>query len=420
MRSGSSRPAGRVPFVDVLRGLAVLLMLAWHTAEGWIEPALRDGTGWRVLRFLGGLGAPLFLLLAGVAVALQLGGADGRGVPRAEAVRVLVARGLTLVLLAYALRLQSWILDSLGILDPWGWRVWLPAGIGLFAGLVGCRRLDRLGAGPARPWLAVGAALLFGGIHQLAFVAPAHLPTALRVDILHCIGASLALVAWLGRSTGALDRPTVAVVLALVFGFATPLVWASLPSWLPTWASGYLGRTPSTVAPFPLFPWCAYPFLGLALGTLYRRAANGDRLGRVVVALGVFGALVALGTSESLPHGYRLKQEFPWLVQPLRVAFRAGLAMVLAAVAFAVAKHAVFLQRFGRTSLVVYWVHLTFAFGLASRPMHHRLDWRGWLVGAVLLCVVMYGVAMARLGPFETWRFRALHARPLSRFSALL
>ncbi len=389
-------------------------MIAWHTAEGWLDPALRSGAGWRLLRTAGGMAAPLFVLLAGAALSLQVQSG------RPHVVRGLVARGLGIVVLGYALRLQAWTLDSVGILQPWSWCVWLPAGIGLAVALVGCRRLARLGARDALPWVAGGALLFFGGVYQLGWVAPGRLAGALRVDILQCIGASMVIVASVGAATGALRRGMRALALAALVMLTTPFVWSIIPDGTPGWIGGYLGPTTATPAPFALLPWCAYAFVGSAFGTVWHRAALDGRLTRVVVGLAVLGVVVAIATSESLPHAYRWTRDAPWLVQPFRVAFRTGLSLVLASSMLAVAERARALRDLGKASLLVYWVHLSFAFGIASRPVHHRLGWEGWLVGCVALCAAMYVLARLRLGPFETWRLRSIERRPLSVKRALL
>src|SRR5688572_5748168 len=63
-------PVARLPFIDWVRGFAVVAMVLWHTADGWLTPGLRDGQGWALLRFVGGLAAPTFLFLAGAGAAL--------------------------------------------------------------------------------------------------------------------------------------------------------------------------------------------------------------------------------------------------------------------------------------------------------------------------------------------------------------
>src|SRR3982750_2078853 len=64
---------GRRTYLDVLRGVAVLVMIEAHVIDSWTRVADRGTTafGWSLI--LGGFGAPLFLFLAGVAVPLSAG-----------------------------------------------------------------------------------------------------------------------------------------------------------------------------------------------------------------------------------------------------------------------------------------------------------------------------------------------------------
>ena len=55
--------------------------------------------------------------------------------------------------------------------------------------------------------------------------------------------------------------------------------------------------------------------------------------------------------------------------------------------------------------MVVYWVHLEFAYGLCAKPFKHRHDYASWAIGFVGLALLMALVANLRLhGPA---RFRA-------------
>lgn len=412
----SKPPSARIGFVDTLRGFAVLLMLTWHTLEGWLRPELADGPGYRALRLVAGTGSALFILLAGAAVALRLAADARRGVPREQTVRCLVSRGILLIFLGYALRLQFWLVDSTAILRPESAMAWVPAGLGLWASVIGLARFEREGLVPSLRWLVPGTVGFAGGLLLVGAVAPSRLDGVLRVDVLQCIGASLVAIALVAGPLRASTRGALGVAMAIVIPSCTPLVGA-LAAGTPEWASGYLADTATWDAAFPLFPFAAYAWAGLALGVLWDHSAREGRLTQAVVFLAIAGIALAVLTSESLPHGYRWTQELPLLVQPFRIAHRVGLIMAWAAPAAFIAERAIALRRFGQASLVVYWIHLTFAFGFASRAAHHQLGWQEWLGWLLLLTVAMYGVARFRLGPYETWRS---HARHLSAKRALL
>ena len=55
----------RLLYVDWLRGLAVVIMILWHSMDAWTAPWARSGSVFAVVIVLGGWAAPLFLFLAG-------------------------------------------------------------------------------------------------------------------------------------------------------------------------------------------------------------------------------------------------------------------------------------------------------------------------------------------------------------------
>jgi len=65
---GSS--ASRRAYIDWMRGLSVLFMIAAHTFDAWTVLEDRTTPLYKAVNFIGGLAAPMFLLLAGVSVAM--------------------------------------------------------------------------------------------------------------------------------------------------------------------------------------------------------------------------------------------------------------------------------------------------------------------------------------------------------------
>ena len=74
----------RLGYLDWLRGLTVLVMIEAHTFDAWTRPEdkTREVYGW--LMVLGGMAAPAFLFMAGVAVALAAASRLRRGATPAE------------------------------------------------------------------------------------------------------------------------------------------------------------------------------------------------------------------------------------------------------------------------------------------------------------------------------------------------
>src|SRR4051812_33919330 len=64
-------PSHRLGYVDWARGLAVYVMIQTHTYSSWLSPSAKQTRFWHRVELLGGYGAPLFLFLAGMGLALK-------------------------------------------------------------------------------------------------------------------------------------------------------------------------------------------------------------------------------------------------------------------------------------------------------------------------------------------------------------
>ena len=107
-----SVPTGRREYLDWLRGIAVLIMIEAHTLDSWtrVEDRNLPGFGWALL--VGGFGAPIFLFLAGVALALAAGSRLRKGRTDAEAAALARRRAWQIFGLAFLFRLQSVLISG--------------------------------------------------------------------------------------------------------------------------------------------------------------------------------------------------------------------------------------------------------------------------------------------------------------------
>lgn len=396
---------GRLAFVDDLRGLAVLCMILWHTADGWLAPGLEDGRGWEVTRLFGGMAAPLFLFLAGVGVALKAA-ADARRSrdPKASA-WALGGRGLEIVAAGYGLRLFMWLVDAGAIAHLWNARAWLPMALGLVLVVIGSRGFGAP-ASRRRALLvaSAGVGLFVVGVVQARTLAPTRVPGLLRVDVLQCIGASIIALAALSRPL-ALGRGSARLaMLGVAALLATSPMGELMPAGLPGPLAGYVARwaTEPGVQPlamFPLLPWLGYAALGAALAAPLDRAAQAGKLTEAVMLATVAGAALAMMTSEAVPYVFRLLSETPILTKLFRASYRMGLSLVFGGALFALFGHATRspLRALGKTSLLVYCVHLELVFGTAGKPFKRALDYPEWLLATTTLTFAMYAVARVRL-----------------------
>lgn len=431
----SERPRQRLDFLDALRGFAVVLMILWHTADSWLADSVRAVAGqetrvYGVLRLLGGTAAPLFLLLAGVAHGLKAAADDRRGTARRDAMRGNVARGLELIVLGYLLRLQFWAIDAVGVKQP---LVLAPLLAGLLLLLFATKRLpsSTRTAGIAA---ASGALLYAAGLVALAQVQPAKVTSVLRVDVLQAIGASLVVLA---LAEPLLARaPWIALAGALGVTLATELVAARMPGPLPTPLAAYLARWPvpegvRSMAMFPLLPWLAFPLVGSVLGRHWSASAGRGTLARDLGAIGVVGAVLAVGANETFAYRLGWIWHVPWFIPTLRVVARVGTGLALAALChagLALATRIGFgtstraeryapLRTLGRASLFVYWAHLELAFGVVAAPLKRRFDLGSWGLGFVALTLAMYALVLVKNGPWRrlvTWASERVHSRPRS------
>src|ERR1017187_2985492 len=71
-KTGCGRDVKRFPFLDWMRGLAVVIMIQCHTFNSFTRVDLHDGGPYVLTQFVGGMAAPLFLLMAGMTTAFQM------------------------------------------------------------------------------------------------------------------------------------------------------------------------------------------------------------------------------------------------------------------------------------------------------------------------------------------------------------
>src|SRR2546427_11288210 len=92
-----------------MRGLAAVLMVQGPVMDGWVRPQDRTGEWFWLSQFLGGLPAPIFLCLVGVSLAMVLDRMRAQSASSVEFARNVVRRGGWILLLAYAFRLQQFL-----------------------------------------------------------------------------------------------------------------------------------------------------------------------------------------------------------------------------------------------------------------------------------------------------------------------
>jgi uncharacterized membrane protein len=341
-------------------------MFQSHCYDSWLGGSARGTAFFRWTRFAGTVPAPIFLFLAGVAVALVADRAMQKGTPPQQIARATMRRGAQIFALALLFRLQEFLLGQ-----------------------------------PRAPWTDL-----------------------LRVDVLNIIGASLILlgassfaVSWGLRAETADSQlaqrlrvrlTVLSVPLAAAIALATPPLWTTLrPRWLPWYLESYANGVHIFDQPqpylFPLFPWAAFAFAGLAAGCflLTAWARRRDFLA-VGVAAAAGAALFALGFwLDSRPQQLYAVYDF-WHTSPNFFLMRIGLVTGIMLAGYAWCRWGPSLRGFnpvielGRQSLLVYWVHVPLAYGGLSILRKRSQDVPTATAGVIALTLAMIALAAFR------------------------
>ena len=343
-------PARRT-YLDVLRGVAVLIMIEAHVIDSWTRAADRRSRAFGESLILGGFGAPLFLFLAGAAVAMSAASKARRTGDSRAAARAVQRRGLQIFVLAFLFRFQSLVLSH----------------------------------------------------------APAW--TMLKVDILNIMGPAIILAAMVWGAF----RTTRARIVAFVVGtvaivWVTPVVrQAAGLAVLSDSLEGYLRPIPG-LTNFTLFPWAAFLLAGAVTGVILdaARTAAADR--RVNLGFGVAGILmvvVAYKASFLPPLGVR--SSF-WTTSASFFFLRLGVMIAAVGLAYLWEQRPTAGRRFsplqvlGRSSLFIYWIHVELVYGLISLPLHGAFSLRGAWIGLLLFCPLMLAAAVGKDRGMKWWR----------------
>ena len=240
----SASPTQRLAYIDWMRGLACVLMFQTHCYDSWLSPAARQGKFFMYSQLGGTFPAPLFLFLAGISFALVTQKLWHKNLLPAQIARITIRRGAEIFGFGLLFRLQEYVI-------AWGW---------------------------------------------------APLSDLLRVDILNTIGLSMmlmGLLCWLVLSLRAAKATMIlgSAATALLISLLTPPLWTTWrPDWLPWPIESYINGVHNFGVPqawlFPVFPWAAFAFVGLAAGFILQSGWGREREGLTFLIAGVAGILL--------------------------------------------------------------------------------------------------------------------------------
>jgi uncharacterized membrane protein len=337
--------SSRLAYLDWLRGITVLVMIEAHTFDSWTLASERARPMFGRLMVLGGMAAPLFLFLAGVAAALAASAEIDRGRSAGDAARRVERRGWQLFLLAFVFRLQSFVL---------------------------------------------------GG-----FSRPA---TLLKVDILNVMGPAIACTAALWGSVSTRRGRAIVLTTAtlLLLGISPWIRTTPLLAALPDPIEWYI-RPPGGQGTFTIFPWAGFVLAGGVLGVALDGARSaGWSTWRLQASIAAAGLALGLAGDWAGRQPILFPGATFWGTSPAYFAIRTGLILLLVFAAWAWSERpwrrvvsASPLVTLGVGSLFVYWVHVELVYGFASRPLRHRLTLEQCAVAWAGFSLAMYALLLS-------------------------
>jgi uncharacterized membrane protein len=362
----------RLGYIDWMRGLACVLMFQTHAYDSWLSPAARHTAFFSWSQLLGTLPAPLFIFLAGVSMALVTDRLRERGVAANAIARQTTLRGAEILGLGFLFRAQEFALGY-----------------------------------PYSPWTDL-----------------------LRVDVLNALGACMILMAVLCRLTAAesarrarLRSIAASLVAAIAVALATPPLWTThMPRWLPWPLESYVNGVHVFAVPqhylFPLFPWSAFAFAGLASGfVLFSDAAKklGGWFFLALAAAGISACLLSQAF-EKTPQRWYAVYDY-WHTSPNFLLMRCGILLIILAACYGWCRWG-FGQRgfspliqIGNTSLLVYWVHIEFVYGRFSILPKGRCAIAVASAGLAAIFLAMLVLSIVR----TSWKNRAAKVSAVSK-----
>ncbi len=356
----AQQASGRLEYIDWMRGLACVLMFQTHCYDSWLGPQARKSSFFMWSQLGGTLPAPLFVFLAGVSFALVTGRLRAKGLPANQIARTTIRRGAEIFGLGLLFRGQEFILGQ-----PWA------------------------------PWTDL-----------------------LRVDVLNILGLSMVLMGLLCAATSALAPMEAAparrrdilaaVVAAGAIALATPPLWTThRPRWLPWFLESYINGVHVFKDPqpwlFPLFPWAAFAFAGLAVGFLLMSDRARKSEAWFVASLGALG--VVLGALalwlDARPVQLYAVYDF-WHTSPNFLLVRVGILLVILFLCYAWCRWGFGTKGFspilqlGNTSLLVYWVHIEFVYGRFSILPKRQMSIPAATLGLLTIFSAMVTLSLIR------------------------
>jgi uncharacterized membrane protein len=406
----ASTPSSRLAYIDWLRGLACALMFQTHCYDAWLGGPARNSTFFMWSQLGGTFPAPLFLFLAGISFALVTDKLMKKGLLANQIAKTTIRRGAEIFALGLLFRLQEFVI-SFGW-APWSdlFRVDILNTIGVSMMLMGVMCWVVLGMidgtrsrGRPRPgWAGEGT----NSTPSFQSVAQGRLRP-------HVVRGETGILARFGDTRVMLTAAALAVTATI--SAMTPMLWTNWrPRFLPWQLETYINGVHNLGTPqawlFPIFPWTAFAFAGLAFGFILT-ADSAQKLGwRFYIRTSAAG-IVLICLSKFLDS--RQLQLYPtydyWHTSPNFFMIRVGMLLLLVVLAYAWCRWGLGQRGFspliqlGNTSLLVYWVHIEFVYGRFSILPRRSQTIAGASAGLLIIFLAMLALSLVRTWAKGHW-----------------
>jgi uncharacterized membrane protein len=386
----------RLAYIDWMRGLACLLMFQTHCYDAWLGGSARQSRFFMYSQLLGTFPAPLFLFLAGISFALVTDKLLQKSLAPSQIARSTIRRGAEILAFGLLFRVQEYLIS-------WGWapksdllRVDILNTIGLSMMLMGVlcgivlavtestRKTEsakNMWGQPPKPALSEAE----GAVR----------PGEARREAAGTLKNRFTLI-------------LAAAATALVISLLTPLLWTTWrPRFLAWPLESYINGVHNLGTPqawlFPVFPWTAFAFAGLAVGFILQNPWARAREARIFISLGTVGVvLIELSRwLDALP-----RQLYPvydyWHTSPEFFLTRLGMLLVILTGTYLWCRWGLAqwgfspLIQLGQASLLVYWVHIEFVYGRVSILAKHAQSIGGATLGLLIIFLAMLALAYVR------------------------
>lgn len=367
----------RLAYIDWMRGLACVLMFQTHCYDSWLGGAARQSRFFMYSQLGGTFPAPLFLFLAGISFALVTEKLRQKNLAPSQIARTTIRRGAEIFGFGLLFHLQEYVI-------AWGW-----------APKSDLLRVDILNS--------IGASMMLMGIvcWMVLGLCDPRIPAANQE-----VSDQASLPALRERATLPLMLTSTGV--ALLISLLTPLLWTVWrPRFLPWPIESYINGVHNLGAPqawlFPIFPWAAFAFAGLAVGFFLQSAIAKARQSVIFFSLGGVG-LILIELSRWLdaqPHQLYPVYDY-WHTSPDFFLIRVGMLLLILTASYAWCRWGFGQIGFsplivlGQASLLVYWVHIEFVYGRFSILPKRARGIRMASVGLLTITLAMLALAYWR------------------------